>query len=92
MRKGPEHTSSSRLFRHAQSGANLASNTWNLMAATASVAAPFALVALAVYGAFNLLTFSTVLTVVALFVFAAYLMSGPSTPSKGVTLNMDPTW
>lgn len=91
MRKGPEYTPGASMFRHAKSGANLASNTWNLMAATASVVAPFALVALAVYGAFNLLTFSTVLTVVALFVFAAYMMSGPSTSSKGVTLNMDPT-
>ncbi len=92
MRKGPETAPSSGLFRHVQSGANLASNTWNLMAATATVAAPFALVALAVYGAFNLLTLSTVLTVVALFVFAAWMMSGPSSSSKVNVFNMDPTW
>lgn len=79
MRKGPEHS------KHGandlvDSTTNLFSNAWALFAATAALVAPFAVLGLAVYGALNLLTLSTVLTVAAVFVFAAYILYGNNEP------------
>ncbi len=93
MRKGPEYTPFSGVFSSVRPMVSLFSNAWALFAAAVVVAAPFALVGLAAYGAFNLLSLSTVLTVAAVFLAAAWLMY-PSNPPKVdmQALRQDPNW
>ncbi len=94
MKKGHEFTPNSGYANLVKPAMNLFSNAWGLFSAVVVAAAPFALIGLAAYGAFNLLTFSTVLTVAAVFLFAAWMMSGPSEPThKMQTQNLcSPDW
>lgn len=94
MRKGPEFTPKPGSTNFVKPAMNLFSNAWGLFSVCVATAAPFALIGLAAYGAFNLLTLSTVLTVAAVFLFAAWMMSGPSEPThKMQTQNLgSPDW
>jgi hypothetical protein len=91
MRKDREYTRSSSAFNSALM---LIPNAFNLFLAAACFVAPVALIGLAVYGAYTLLTLGTVLMVAAVCICLAYLLSGPTHSCTTSLAHVDrgPTW
>lgn len=91
MRKDREHTRSRNPF---DSALTLIPTAFNLFLAAACFVAPVALIGLAVYGAYTLLTLGTALMVAAVCICLAYLLSGPTNSCTTSLVHVDrgPNW